>query len=769
VQAALAAAVLLTFAIGSVVSTLFAVQASRRAVEADVQRQAAVKAQHVAEQQGELARRNQYLALMNLAQQAWNSGNVAQCLEILQKLVPQPNETDLRGFEYYHLYRLCHQNVLTLKGHSAAVTSIAQSADGRVLLSGGADGKLLVWDVERGQLARTLAESLHPELRPDAGQLIGGIRAVAISRDGKLAASATFEEIQIWDVASGAQLHAIKKRGGDGFGFSFSPDGSLLAASVPLNVVRMWDTQSGEERKLIRVGLLDSAISAIAFSPDGETLAMATGMPVGAGTIRFVNVKSGRETSKRLTAHGAVILALAYSPDGRQLASGSADQRIHVWDLESRKAIASLQGHRGFITSLVLSPDGKQCISASADHTVRLWNLEKQELVSTLRGHTDIVTGLLLSPLDGKLITASGDSTVRMWARDLKSSQAIDFTTAPASTTEKASPLLAAIAGAAERPHLVTSVSIAPDHRRVAALVVGPSRKGTVELRTVSGAAEKRRFVDPEIVEQSFACAGLSPDGSLLAAGRGSYLSTFLTAALGMRPRPRGQEVLLWNVAGGDLVHRLAGHQFDVFCLSFSRTGNLLATADIGGAVQVWNVQTGKRVASFAGPDQTITDVRFSPDGRFVAAASAFKDSVYIWNVQTAEEIRLQTRFPTAVTFSPDGEQLAVGSGSFLAERSSAHGEVTVWDWRQKKPQFSIGGHTQFVMRVFYTHDGMRLWSIGFDGAARLWDLQTRYEIAKLEGDFNIGMSADVTEDGNQIAVGTENGKVILWDATPQP
>jgi eukaryotic-like serine/threonine-protein kinase len=138
---------------------------------------------------------------------------------------------------------------------------------------------------------------------------------------------------------------------------------------------------------------------------------------------------------------------------------------------------------------------------------------------------------------------------------------------------------------------------------------------------------------------------------------------------------------------------------------------------------------------------------------------------VRIWNIESRKETRLKAKFPTAVAFSPDGNFLAVGSGSLLADRATAHGETTIWNWQDEQPQFELPGHIQFVRGIFYCEGGTRIWSVGFDGAARLWDLKTRYEILKLDGDFRYGFSAAVSADGNKIVVGTEAGQAILWDA----
>jgi eukaryotic-like serine/threonine-protein kinase len=777
--AILAASVLLTFAVGAAVSTLLAVQSSRRAVEAGNERDRANFSTAEAVQERDLASRNQYFALINLAQPAWDSGNVAQCLGVLKRLTPQPGEPDLRGFEYRYLHRLCHQSGLTLGGHTESVMSIAQSADGRKLLSGGADGKLLMWDPSVGKLVQTLSEKLDAGPGKGRDNEVRGIRAVALTPDGTIAASVTLDQIQIWDVNSGNRLRTIDKVPGDTFGLSFSPDGKLLAATVlkkivlgPLHTVLpaiLWYSVPKDEydcfEPIPELALPGESISALAFSPDGSTLAIATGFAVGPQQVCFLDTKTKAElASKRLRGHRAAIVALAFSADGR-LATGSADQTIQVWNLKHKTVAATLGGHRGFVTAVRFSADGKECFSGGADHTVREWDVAGSRLLTTYRGHADLVTSLLLSPGDAKLITASGDGTIRIWPRDLTPYRVLDLTSDRAKR-ELVDPVATLFTDTDAKPYLVSSISLAPDRSRLAAVVTGGG-KGTIELRSLNGTKNDPPLADDENPGRTYACGALSPDGKCLAAGEGYFLDAFMQQAQGQPANKRESDVVMWNLQSRTVVSRMPGHKYEIFSLAFSSSGEMLATGDIGGAVNVWRMKDRQRNALLEGDGQPVVDVRFSHDGRFLAAALAFSGSVRIWEVESRHQVaELKSTFPTTVAFSPDGNHLAVGSGSSLADRARAHAEVSIWDWRNgRRMPVEFAGHTQFIRRVFYTADGTRLWSVGFDGVTRLWDPTTGNEFLKLEGDFRYGVSGDLRSDGNTIAVGTETGQAIIWTA----
>jgi WD40 repeat protein/serine/threonine protein kinase len=762
--AALASLVLLTFLVGALASTLFAIQASFRARDAEAATIHAVEAQREAETQQRLAKRSQYFTLINVAQQAWDSGNVARCLEILNDLQAPGSDPEPLGFEFHRLLNLCHQNIRTLAGHAKAVMSIDQSADGSRLLSGGFDGRLLLWSLDDPTGYREIAHSLDAAPRSGQDKTVHGVRAVAISPDGKTGASTTYNEIQIWNLDSGQRLHTIAKQPGDCFGMAFTPDGTQLGVLASQGIAHCWDPVSGKETSQFAIGRFVGNIGAMAFTPDGSLLAVAAGLPVGEGQLRFWDYQRQSEPRAPLRGHKAVILAMAFSKDGKRMATGSADQTIKIWDLAENRVLCTLVGHEGFVTSVRLSDDGRQCFSAGADHTVRVWDVDAERLRTTLRGHQDLVTSILISPTDHKIISASGDATIRIWPEDLRSYQTVPFV-ADRSARGKASFLVSALASDSGPPFLLTSLSLSVDQTHLAAVVVGPDGNGRVEVRNIDDPGDAYPLIDPERPNQSYACGTLSPDGKLFAAGTGSYLNTFVMAARRGHALPKNSNVVVWSVAaGGHVMHRLAGHKHEIFSMAFSPSGEFLATCDTAGEISLWELAKQTRRVLFAGDREPGIDVRFSRDGRYLAAASSYSDRVRVWNLESNEMIEIPTEFPTSVAFSPDPAFLAIGSGSLLADRSTAHGEVTVWDWRRGQPLKTLAGHSQFVRRVFYAPDGLQLWSVGFDGSARLWDVATGGEIAKVDGLFRYALSADLSVTGDRLAIGTEGGEACLWD-----
>ena len=153
-----------------------------------------------------------------------------------------------------------------------------------------------------------------------------------------------------------------------------------------------------------------SHISALAYSPDGKVIASGSWDK----TVRLWDAATG-QALKTLSGHTAEVLALAYSPDGKVIASGSGDNTVRLWDAATGQELKTLSGHTDSVSALAYSPDGKVIASGSWDNTVRLWDAATGQELNTLSGHTASVSALAYSP-DGKVIASgSGDQTVRLW------------------------------------------------------------------------------------------------------------------------------------------------------------------------------------------------------------------------------------------------------------------------------------------------------------------------------------------------------------------
>ena len=206
--------------------------------------------------------------------------------------------------------------------------AVGFSPDSKRTVVSTTDGKVSVWEIETEKLLQTFDTK--------SGQM-----SLAWSPDGKYLASALFN-ISIWDVEKGQSVKTLKGHSYYIYSLSFSPDGGLLASASLDNTARIWNVNSGEQTKKIEA-------NGFSRTWKGKTIIDPIKVPV---------------------------TAVAFSPDGKHLATGGADKLVHLWDVSTGKPVRTMQGHSMAITDLEFSPDGKRLASSSLDQTIRLWSLD---------------------------------------------------------------------------------------------------------------------------------------------------------------------------------------------------------------------------------------------------------------------------------------------------------------------------------------------------------------------------------------------------------
>jgi WD40 repeat protein len=509
-------------------------------------------------------------------------------------------------------------------------------------------------------------------------------------------------------------------------------------------------TNAGQVEELARWG--KGTANQVIFSPDGRLLAVASSLG-----IYLYDAETLAEV--RFIETDAWVPSVAFSPDGRLLASGSGDNTVILWDVETGQAVRTLRGHTDWVSSVAFSPDGRLLASGSGDNTVILWDVETGQAVRTLRGHTKQVRSVAFSP-DGRLLASgSGDGTVKLWDVGVATK---DFSSPPEVRT---------LSG---HNGWVLSVAFSPDGR----LLASCSNDGTVKLWDVATGQEVRTLSGHNAGVLSVA---FSPDGRLLASGSGDGTVKLWDVATGQAVRtlrghtdwvwsvafsPDGRllasgsddgTVKLWDVATGQEMRTLSGHNGGVQSVAFSPDGRLLASCSNDGTVKLWDVATGQEVRTLSGHNAGVLSVAFSPDGRLLASGSD-DGTVKLWDVATGQEMRTLSGHNggvQSVAFSPDGRLLASGSWDKT---------VKLWDVATGQEVRTLSGHTNAVQSVAFSPDGRLLASGSWDKTVKLWDVATGQEVRTLSGHTNAVQSVAFSPDGRLLASGSDDGTVKLWD-----
>jgi WD40 repeat protein/S1-C subfamily serine protease len=493
-------------------------------------------------------------------------------------------------------------------------------------------------------------------------------------------------------------------------------------------------------------------VVSVAFSPDGRLLASGAGATVEY-EVRLWEVRTG--TLIRILSHAEAVYSVAFAPDGRLLATGSEDGVVRLWDVESGELVRTLAGHESFVKSVAFSPDGTLLVSGSGDTTVRLWEVATGAVVWVV-GHAQGVTSVAFSPGGSLIASGSVDRTVRIW----------DVETGG---------LIRNLSG---HEYSLESVAFSPDGRSVASGAWQEIRLWDVSSGTLVRTLGHADYIYLAVV--------FSPDGKTLAAGTDNGHTELWDVATGKSIRylsghgdwrvysvafaPDGRTIAsgagdytvkLWDVGAGTLVRTLTGHNGCVKSVAFSPDGRLLTSGGSGRSI-VWDTGTASSLLTltggvFNGHKGDVLSVAFSPDGKTLASGSQ-DTTIKLWEAATGELLRTlsgHTSTVFSVVFSPDRRTLASGSYQEIKLWDASSGAVT--------RTFALPRNSS-AYAVAFSPDGRILATGLTDNTAKLWDVATGKELCTLSGHAGSVSSVAFSPDGKALASGSYDNRIKLWD-----
>jgi WD40 repeat protein len=406
----------------------------------------------------------------------------------------------------------------------------------------------------------------------------------------------------------------------------------------------------------------------VAFSPDGRLLASGSGWYGGSDdwAIRLWKVEDGLP-AMRLEGHGGWINGVTFSPTGKEVVSCSEDRTLRVWDVSTGRERHCVRFQAAAPSSIVFLPDGFHVAIGASDGKIEVRNVETWRVTMRLRQHGDEVHRLVCSAQTNQLVSLSRDGEARLWDIDTGVELPLDGLTGVVSS---------GVALSSDGSTLVTS-----------------GADGVIHVRNASTAEETVRWQGP-----------------------------------------------------ADLVR----------CLDISPDGRMIASSSADLSVRLWDSETGRAIACFRGHGARVLDVRFAPDASVVASA-AEDHSVRVWEVRAAESTPSCESVEadiTAIAFSPESRVVAAGSND---------GALRIWDATTGCERACLREHTEAVSAVaFMSHSGV--FTGAADGTVRLWDWRMGRQIDCWSWPDARVRSVAVAPDGNQAAVGMEDGRVFAWD-----
>ncbi len=235
------------------------------------------------------------------------------------------------------------------------------------------------------------------------------VNAVAFSpEDHLIVAGGDDKKLRLWDWQTGRPVAVLEGHTAEVLSVSFSPDGRLVASGARDNTVRVWDIAAGRLLKTFEGH--SGAVTAAAFSPDGSQVLSASADK----TLRLWDVSTG-QVRKTIEGHSDEVTSAAFSPNGKQIVSGSRDKTIRLWDADTGRLLQTFTGHSTEILSVAFSPDGRQVLSAGRDKTLKLWDAGAGQVLKTFEAHSDIVTSAAFSRDGRQILSGSWDKTLRLW------------------------------------------------------------------------------------------------------------------------------------------------------------------------------------------------------------------------------------------------------------------------------------------------------------------------------------------------------------------
>lgn len=549
---------------------------------------------------------------------------------------------------------------------------------------------------------------------------------------------------------------------------AFSPDGQLLAAGTDSGVIYLWRVS---DRQL--VGFCQghtSHVWSLTFSPNGQQLLSGS----GDATVRLWDVEL-RQSLHKLAGHAAGVSTVAFHPAGSIVASGSLDRMVYLWDVQTGQLLQCLEADGAKVEAVAFSPDGALLATGGHDQVVYVWDWKRGQLLQSLRDHTNLIKVVGFCPrplvLDGTehtlLVSGGDEQRLRLW---------------DASRGE----LLGHLSG-----HTAAIISLA--FSADGAWLLSGSDDQTIRIWDLRSQQTLRILHGHYGTVRSLAVhPNPAPGQALLASG--SYDKTvrlwemrsgqplavlcghskwlqalvFTVDAQGtsrlLVSGSDGQNIRVWDGYTGRVIHTLRGHTSLTEKISFRSDGAQLASASWDQTVRIWDLQSGQPRHTLRGHSGAVATAVIGPGphGRRLIASGGLDHTVRIWDGETGQALAVWHGHRDRVVglaFRPDGALLASGAWD---------SRIGLWDTARNELRTFLRGHTETVESVAFHPDGKLLASASWDRSVRIWDVgsaQSPGQLLHILQAHTDGLEMVVfSPDGALLASCACDQLVCVWD-----
>ncbi len=665
----------------------------------------------------------------------------------------------LRGWEWNWLNAKSDNSITILKGHTAAVSTVAFSPNGAQFVTASSDSTARVWDATTHRsivLSGSPKDVMSASFSPDGKRVltvsgdfvarvwdaVTGVNTVTLDRfptpnsPGRMADHALFSPdgtrivagtyqglIEVYQAGTGKFLMEWDGERGKIESMSFSPDGTRLATASDGSAGQVWDLTTG--KLLVEFARHRGQPDKVMFSPDGKKVITAG----AGGAVRVWNVATGA-CLHELGGHSKSVSAIAYSPDGHCIVTSSFSGEVWVWDAATGTRRFDLKGHTSLVKAISFNLDGKRFVTGSGDCTARLWDSTTGEALAEFVGHTGRVSSVAFAPDGRTVVTASSDGTARVW--DAAAPSRVGWPRGWNNTGSLKPP---------DFPAPVTLGAFSPDGSRV---VTGTS-SGTIR---VWDSTTRALLLELHGHSEQVDSAAFSPDGAWIVTNSFDNTARAWDATT-------GDCIMVMNgVARGEST---SGYRPPVVVVSPDSIR--LAIGSWDGTSALWNSHTWQPICPF---ESNVAEVRctlpfaFSPDCKRVATVAG--SITRVWDAAAGThlfDLQGHQDAISCIAFTPDGQRIAT---------ADVKGQVSLWNAATGTRLLELGGNAGSVFAIAVDPTGTRMATMSNDGPAWMWDVHTGARVCTLQVNNEPLRRAVFTPDGKRLLSGSWSGKGRVWN-----